>query len=73
MRKSFHDVVDTCLADCKAAGRLPEKPCNGTIIVCVDPAIHRRVAIKAAANKKSMNKYVRSLLEKATEDLTLSP
>jgi predicted HicB family RNase H-like nuclease len=68
LRKSFRDVVDTYLADCKAAGRQPEKPYNGTIIIRVDPEIHRRVAMKAAASRKSMNKYVQSLLEKATED-----
>ena len=68
LRKSFRDVVDTYLADCKAAGRQPKKPYNGTIIVRVGPEIHRRVAMKAAASRKSMNKYVVSLLEQATED-----
>jgi predicted HicB family RNase H-like nuclease len=43
-------VVDTYLADCKAPGRQPEKPYNGTIIILVDPEIHRRVAMKAAGN-----------------------
>lgn len=68
LRKSFRDVVDTYLADCKATGKQPEKPYNGTIIVRVDPEIHRRVAMKAAASRKSMNRYLQSLLEKATED-----
>ncbi len=72
LKKSFHSVVDTYLADCKAAKKAPEKPYNGTIIVRVDPAIHRRVAMKAASSRKSMNKFVQSLLEKATEDLALS-
>ena len=73
LRRSFRNVVDTYLADCKAAGRQPEKPYNGTIIVRVDPEIHRRVAMKAAASRKSMNKYVESLLEKATEDFAAKP
>jgi len=69
LKKSFRNVVDTYLAECEASGRPPEKPYNGTIIVRVDPEIHRRVALKAAASRKSMNKYVQSLLEKATEGL----
>jgi predicted HicB family RNase H-like nuclease len=69
LKKSFHDVVDSYLEDCKAEGLAPEKPYNGTITVRVDPAIHRRVAIKASARKESMNKYVERLLEKDTEDL----
>lgn len=72
LRKSFRDVVDTYLADCKQAGRPPEKPYNGTIILCVDPEIHRRVVLKAAASRKSMNKYVESLLKEATKDLAQS-
>lgn len=69
LKKSFRDVVDTYLADCRAGGKSPEKPYNGTLIVRVEPAIHRRVALKAAASRKSMNKYIQSVLEKATEDL----
>jgi predicted HicB family RNase H-like nuclease len=73
LKRSFRDVVDTYLADCKAAGKRPEKPYNGTIIIRVDPEIHRRVAMKAAASRKSMNKYVQLLLEKATADLAAKP
>jgi hypothetical protein len=29
--------------------------------------------MKAAASRKSMNKYIQSLLEKATEDFTAKP
>jgi len=72
LRKSFRDVVDTYLADCKEAGRQPEKPYNGTLIIRVDPEIHRRVVLKAAASRKSMNKYVESLLQEATKDFALS-
>jgi predicted HicB family RNase H-like nuclease len=68
LKMSLRNVVDTYLAECGAAGRSPERPYNGTIVVRVDPAIHRRVALKAASSRKSMNKYVQSVLEKATED-----
>jgi predicted HicB family RNase H-like nuclease len=68
LKMSLRNVVDTYLAECRAAGRSPERPYNGTIVVRVDPAIHRRVALKAASSRKSMNKYVQSVLEKATED-----
>ena len=73
LRKSFRDVVDTYLADREATGKQPKRPYNGTIIVRVDPEIHRRVAMKAAASRKSMNKHVQSLLEKATEDFVIGP
>jgi predicted HicB family RNase H-like nuclease len=69
LEKSFHNVVDSYLEDCKEEGSEPEKPYNGTITVRVSPEIHRRVAIKASVCKESMNKYVEKLLERDTADL----
>lgn len=69
MKESFRDVVDSYLDDCKESGVAPEKPYNGAITVRVDPAIHRRLAIKASESHESMNKFIQRLLEKATEDV----
>ena len=68
LRRSFENVVDLYLAECRAAGKPPEKPYNGTIVVRVGPELHRRVALKAATARKSMNKYITSLLRQATRD-----
>ncbi len=68
LQRSFRNVVDLYLSECKASGRTPEKPYNGTIVVRLGPELHRRVALKAAAARKSMNKYVTSLLLRATEE-----
>jgi len=68
LRRSFRNVVDLYLAECKTARKAPEKPYNGTIIVRVGPELHRRVALKAAATRLSMNKYVGSILQEATAD-----
>ncbi len=69
LEESFHDVVDTYLEDCRQEGRAPEKPYSGKITVRVEPTVHKRVAIKAAACKKSMNEYLCRLIEKDTSDL----
>jgi predicted HicB family RNase H-like nuclease len=69
LKRSFRDVVDTYLADCRTAGKAPEKPYNGTLLIRMDPALHRRVALQAAASRKSMNRYVQSLLERATQEV----
>ena len=68
LRDSFKNVVDLYLAECKAVGKAPERPYNGTIIVRVGPDLHRRVALKAAATRLSVNRYVTSLIERATTD-----
>jgi predicted HicB family RNase H-like nuclease len=66
--RSFKNVVDPYLSQCKATGKAAEKPYNGTIVVRFGPELHRRVALKAAAARKSMNKYVASLLQRATQE-----
>ncbi len=69
LRKSFHDVVDTYLDDCRKNRKPPEKPYSGKITVRIPPEVHRRVAIKAAKLKESMNEYLEKLLEKDTSDI----
>ncbi len=66
LRRSFRNVVDLYLAECKSSGKAPEKPYNGTFVVRLGPELHRRIALKAAAARKSMNKYVISVLQNAT-------
>ncbi len=69
LEKSFRDVIETYLEDCRQEGREPEKPYSGKITLRVEPAVHKRVAIKAASCKESMNEYLRRLIERDTADL----
>jgi predicted HicB family RNase H-like nuclease len=69
LKKSFHDVVDTYLDDCKKEKKPPEKPYSGKITLRIPPEVHRGVAIKAAECKESMNEYLQKLLEKDTADV----
>ena len=57
------------LADCKKEKKPPEKPYSGKITLRIPPEVHRRVAIKAAEHKESMNEYLEKLLEKDTSDV----
>jgi predicted HicB family RNase H-like nuclease len=68
LKDSFRDVVDSYLEDCEREGVEPEKPFSGKITVRVSPLLHRRIAIKAAARKESMNRYLEELLERDTAD-----
>ena len=68
LKNSFADVVETYLDDCRRDGVDPEKPFSGKITVRVPPVLHRRVAVKAAALKESMNKYLEDLMVRDTLD-----
>jgi predicted HicB family RNase H-like nuclease len=69
LKRSFHDAVDTYIDDCEREGRIPEKPFSGKITLRVSPLIHRRIAIKAAEHKESMNQYIEELIVRETADL----
>jgi predicted HicB family RNase H-like nuclease len=69
LKSSFRNVVDTYLEDCERDGIEPEKPFSGKITVRVSPVLHRRIAIKAAAKKESMNQYLEELIEQDTKDV----
>jgi predicted HicB family RNase H-like nuclease len=69
LKASFHDLIDTYLEDCGRENVAPEKPLSGKITVRVPPVLHRRVAIKAAERKESMNQYIEELMTRDTADL----
>ncbi len=66
LKASFEDVVETYLDDCRREGLDPEKPFSGKITIRLPPLLHRRVAIKAASRKESMNQYLEDLIAQDT-------
>ncbi len=69
LKESLADVVDSYIEDCEREGKVPEKPFSGKITVRVSPTTHRRIAIKAASRRESMNQYIEELIERDTSDM----
>ena len=64
LRAAFKDTVDEYRDWCKAEGEEPEKPYSGTLSLRIDPALHRRLATKAALERQSINAFISGALEK---------
>lgn len=64
IKQSFHDVVDSYLEVCERKGISPEKPYSGRFNVQISPKLHKKLAIKSAAENLSQNKYVEKVLER---------
>lgn len=62
LKQSFADVVETYLEECRRTGMQPEKPFSGKITLRVTPELHRKLAIKAASARESMNRYIEDLI-----------
>ena len=59
---AFKEAVEDYLAACKKAGRSPQKPYSGHIMLRVPPELHAKVAMLAEAHGKSLNSWVTEIL-----------
>jgi predicted HicB family RNase H-like nuclease len=67
LRQALADSVDDYLEFCAEKGRKPEKPYSGRFNVRINPELHQRIALKAAAEGKSLNLWVADALDQAAE------
>ena len=67
LEKAFHEAVDDYLALCEKLGRAPDREYSGRIPLRIDSALHRRVAIAADSESKSVNSWIADALEDATK------
>ena len=65
LERAFRDSVDDYLAWCAERGVKPEKPYSGKVLVRIDPALHRKAAIRAAAEGLSLNAWIARQIEAA--------
>jgi predicted HicB family RNase H-like nuclease len=65
LAQAFRDSVDDYLAWCAERGVEPEKPYSGKVLVRIDPSLHRKAAIRAAAEGLSLNAWIARQIEAA--------
>jgi len=63
LKQALADTVEDYLDWCRARGKEPEKPYSGRFLVRIPPDLHRRIALEAAREKKSLNRLVAEKLE----------
>ena len=54
----FHSTVDEYLKDCDLTGKEPDKEYKGSFNVRMSPETHRRAALVAQAENKTLNQLV---------------
>jgi predicted HicB family RNase H-like nuclease len=66
LRRVFEEAVDDYLATCAKAGRAPQKPYSGKLMLRVPPEVHARAAMMAEAHGMSINQWAADVLSKAS-------
>ena len=69
LKREFQISVDDYLAWCKEEGVEPQRPFSGSLNLRLDSDLHRRVAISAARNRKSIDDWIKGVLEREAEVL----
>jgi predicted HicB family RNase H-like nuclease len=64
LRKAFEEAVDDYINLCKEQETEPETPFKGSLNVRLGSDLHRKVAIVAARNHTSVNKFITDTLSK---------
>ena len=63
LRRAFRESVDDYLEFCAERGESPEKPFSGRFVVRVDPDLHKKIVTHAKLEDKSLNAWLRDVLE----------
>ncbi len=66
LRHAFEDSVEDYLEFCASRNELPEKPFSGNFVIRMSPALHRKLALRARREGKSLNSFVIECLEHST-------
>lgn len=61
---AFEEAVDDYLATCKKAGKTPQKPYSGHLMLRIPPELHAKIATLAEANRISLNSWAIALFSK---------
>jgi predicted HicB family RNase H-like nuclease len=73
LERAFHEAVDDYLALCEKLGRAPEREYSGKIPLRIEADLHRRVAIAADSEAKSVNRWIADTLAAAAEVKRVAP
>lgn len=73
LHSAFEEAVDDYLAFCKETSRQPEKPFKGAFNLRLDPDLHKRLVTNAMNEGKTLNAFVKDILQKALSDGPVAP
>jgi predicted HicB family RNase H-like nuclease len=65
LARAFRASVESYLELCAETGRQPDRPFNGKILVRTEAALHRKAALRAAAEGVSLSRWISRRIESA--------
>lgn len=66
IQQAFKNSINDYLDFCKERGEKPDKPFSGKFVLRLSPDLHHKLYLKAMDTGKSLNAWVKEVLERAT-------
>ncbi len=66
LKRAFRDSIDSYLEFCTETGQQPDRPFNGKILLRTEPELHRKAALRAAAEGVSLSRWISRQIESAS-------
>ena len=68
LRKEFRNSLKVFLDVCKENGISPSREFSGKFNLRIPPKLHRKIAVQATAEDKSLNQFVSEVLEQSISE-----
>src|SRR3954469_21741550 len=68
LKAAFRGAVDDYIETCRAAGKSPEKPFSGQVMVRVRPEVHAKAALAAQLSGKSLAQWAEEVFDNASRE-----
>jgi predicted HicB family RNase H-like nuclease len=65
LKRAFRESIDSYLELCAETGQKPDRPFNGKILLRTAPELHRKAALRAAAEGMSLSNWLSHQIENA--------
>ena len=65
LTRAFRESIDAYLEFCAEQEKEPDRAFNGKILVRTEPALHRKAALRAAAEGVSLSQWISRQIESA--------
>jgi predicted HicB family RNase H-like nuclease len=67
LKHALRDSVEDYLEYCKERGEEPDRPFSGKFVVRIPPEVHREAFLKAKSAGKSLNAWVKEVIQSSTK------
>lgn len=69
LQRAFRQAVDDYVEFCHGRGEDPEKPFSGRFVLRLEPSMHRKAAVAAAARQVSLNTFITGAVERELSEV----